>query len=122
MRRLALAALLLTAACGRRGAVTAPAEFAALAAKPGAVVLDVRTPEEYAAGRIGGAKLLPHTELEARRAELPADKAAPVLVYCASGGRSAKAAKALDAMGFTSVHDLAGGIRRWQAEGRPVEK
>jgi rhodanese-related sulfurtransferase len=45
-----------------------------------------------------------------------------VLVYCASGGRSAKAAKALAAMGYTSVHDLSGGIRRWQSEGRPVEK
>lgn len=120
MRRLALAALLL-AACGR-GPVTAPAEFAALAARPGAALLDVRTPEEFAAGRIAGARLLPHTELEARRAELPADKAAPVLVYCASGGRSAKAAKALAALGYTSVHDLAGGIRRWQSEARPVEK
>lgn len=121
MRRLALAALLL-AACGRRGPVSAPAEFSALAVKPGVVVLDVRTPEEFASGRLSGAKLLPHSELESRRAELPADKDAPVLVYCEAGGRSAKAAKTLAALGYTSVHDLAGGIRAWKADGRPVEK
>jgi rhodanese-related sulfurtransferase len=121
MRRLALAALLL-AACGSPASVTGPDEFAALASRPGALLLDVRTREGYAAGRIPGATLLPHTELAARAAGLPADKGAPVLVYCASGGRSAKAAKALAAMGYTSVHDLSGGIRRWQSEGRPVEK
>lgn len=122
MRTLALAALLLPAACGERGPVSAPAEFAALAAEPGAVLLDVRTPEEFASGRLAGAKLLPHGELESRRSELPADKAAPVLVYCASGGRSAKAAALLAKLGYTSVHDLAGGIRAWKADGRPVEK
>lgn len=121
MRRLAVAVLLLCA-CGRGGPVASPADFAALASRPGAVLLDVRTPQEYASARLAGAKLLPHSELESRRAELPADKDAPVLVYCEAGGRSAKAAKLLTAMGYTSVHDLAGGIAAWKAEGRPVEK
>lgn len=99
-----------------------PAAFAALAEKPGAYLLDVRNPDEFAAGRLAGAKLVPVAELEARLAELPVDKKTPVLVYCAKGGRSAKAARLLSEKGYESVHDLAGGIAAWEAAGRPVAK
>ncbi len=97
-----------------------PAAFAAFAEKPGAFLLDVRNPDEFAAGRLPGAKLVPVAELEARLAELPADKKTPVLVYCAKGGRSARAARLLSEKGYESVHDLAGGIAAWKDAGKPV--
>lgn len=121
-RALAAAAVLLAlAACEPAGFKSEdPAAFAALAEKPGVFLLDVRNPDEYAAGRLAGAKLVPVAELESRLAELPADKKTPVLVYCAKGGRSAKAARLLSEKGYEAVHDLAGGITAWKDAGRPV--
>lgn len=79
---------------------------------PGAIVLDVRTRSEYAAGHIPGARLIPHTELVQRApAELP-DRDAVVLVYCRSGARSAYAARRLIELGYNNVFDL-GGLIRW---------
>lgn len=66
----------------------------------GAVLLDVRTPEEYGAGHLPGAKNIPVQELASRLAELP--PRAPVVVYCRSGARSAAAAQLLRARG----HDV----------------
>jgi rhodanese-related sulfurtransferase len=79
------------------------------------VLLDVRTAAEFAEAHIPGAKLLPDTEIQARAAaELP-DKNALILVYCRSGARSAKAAKALIGLGYTDVRDL-GGLQNWPFE------
>ncbi len=50
------------------------------------------------------------------------DPEKPVLVYCRSGGRSAKAVKLLREAGFKDVRDMEGGITAWEKEGRPVEK
>jgi len=66
----------------------------------GAVLLDVRTPEEFAIGHIDGALNIPIDDLGARIAEL-ADKDNPVIVYCRSGSRSAQAAKTLEKAGFS---------------------
>lgn len=68
----------------------------------GATVLDVRTPGEFAAGHYPGARNIPVNELEGRTAEA-GDPGRPVVVYCASGMRSAQAAKILAAAGFTDV-------------------
>lgn len=72
----------------------------------GARVVDVRTPEEFAAGHLPGALNVPVDALQGRAtAELaPAD--APVVVYCRSGKRSARAAGILKELGFSQVHDL----------------
>ncbi len=79
------------------------------------ILLDVRTPEEFAEAHIKTALLLPDYELAARApAELP-DKHARILVYCRSGRRSANAANALLAMGYTNVFDF-GGIIDWPFE------
>jgi len=76
------------------------------------ILLDVRTAEEYQESHIDGAQLLPSGELADRAAsELP-DQQAVILVYCRSGARSAGAAKALVAMGYTNVYDM-GGIIDW---------
>ena len=73
----------------------------ALALQAGATVVDVRTPAEFLAGHVAGATNLPLDELPARAAELPTDRL--VVVYCASGARSARAAAALRATGRTVV-------------------
>lgn len=76
------------------------------------MLLDVRTPEEYAEGHIEGALLLPHTELAARaNAELP-NTEIPIFVYCRSGNRSKTASLQLLGMGYTEVYDF-GGINSW---------
>jgi rhodanese-related sulfurtransferase len=89
----------------------------------GIQLVDVRTKEEWDEGHLKGAKLITVTEdgfLGKAKAALDPKK--PVLVYCRSGGRSAKAAKQLREAGFTIVHDMAGGITAWQKADKPVEK
>ena len=76
------------------------------------LLLDVRTPEEYRTGHIPTAVNIDYRQLEARAAELPADRNLPVVVYCRSGRRSAVAARTLADLGFTNVHDF-GGIIDW---------
>ena len=80
-----------------------------------ATLLDVRTPAEFAEGYIAGAVNIAVEELADRVSELPADKAAPIIVYCRSGRRSAIAAATLIDLGYTAVYDL-GGIQDWPYE------
>ncbi len=75
----------------------------------GATLVDVRSSGEFASGHLEGALNIPVGELRSRLDELPAG--AEVVVYCASGMRSASAAKRLRSAGFTA-HDL-GSIRSW---------
>ena len=77
----------------------------------GARLVDVRTPEEFAAGHIEGAVNIPVQELERRMAEVGA-KDTPIVLYCRSGKRSSAAARMLEAAGYGQVHDL-GSIGRW---------
>jgi len=84
------------------------------------MLLDVRTPEEYAEGHIAGAKLIPIQVLAEHLKDVPKDK--QVYVYCHSGGRSARASKLLAANGFSHIENIEGGIVAWKAAGYPVEK
>lgn len=95
---------------------------AKLAADGSVFLLDVRTPGEYAEARLKRSTLVPIDELAGRLSELPAEKNRPVLVYCAMGGRSARAAQVLVEHGWRTVYNLEGGITGWKAEGRPVER
>lgn len=79
----------------------------------GALLLDVRSPAEFAEGHLAGAINIPVQELESRLAELPADKTREVLVYCRSGMRSARARTMLLAAGFVKVDDL-GAMANWK--------
>jgi phage shock protein E len=89
----------------------------------GAQLLDVRTKEEWDEGHLKGAKLIPIAEKDfAEKAKAALDPNKPVVVYCRSGNRSAKAATQLREAGFTTVLDMAGGIVAWQKEGKPVVK
>jgi phage shock protein E len=84
------------------------------------VILDVRTPEEFAAGHIAGA-----VDLDLQGASFETDVAAlepetPYFVYCHSGNRSAQAIAYLQEQGFNSIFELDGGIGAWQTAGLPV--
>lgn len=88
----------------------APAEAKAMVAA-GAALVDVRTTGEFSGGHIPGAVNIPVHELAGRSGEI-GPKERPVVVYCASGMRSASAAKSLKAAGFAKVVDL-GSMARW---------
>ena len=85
----------------------------------GAVVLDVREPDEYDQGALPDAIHIPRGHLEAQVEGRLLDKNAPVVVYCAGGVRSAFAAKTLQELGYTDVSSVAGGFGKWKDEGRP---
>lgn len=84
----------------------------------GAVVVDVREPDEYVAGHIPGAWLVPLGELSDRIDGLPRHRR--VHLVCASGSRSLLAADWLSREGFDAV-SVAGGTQAWQSAGYPVE-
>jgi molybdopterin/thiamine biosynthesis adenylyltransferase/rhodanese-related sulfurtransferase len=94
------------------------AEAEAAVAVPGVVVLDVREPDEYEQGALPRAVHIPRGHLESQvEGKLP-DKAAPVVIYCAGGTRSAFAADTLAQLGYTDVVSVAGGFNKWKNEGR----
>ncbi len=84
----------------------------------GAVVVDVREPDEYAQGHVPGARLAPLHTVPSLVGELPLDQ--PVYLVCAVGGRSAQAAAFLAQHGVDAVN-VDGGTRDWQEAGYPVE-
>lgn len=99
-----------------------PAEAVRVMNQDGALVLDVREDNEFAGGRIGGARHIPLTLLKQRITDIERFKEAPVVVYCRSGARSAMAASQLVSAGFTDVTNLQGGLQAWQSAGLPVKK
>ena len=87
-----------------------------------AMLLDVRTQEEFHEGHIKGAKLIPVSEINDRLNELDSMKDRQILVYCRSGRRSNVASKILIKRGFTKVINLKGGIIAWVNAGNRVIK
>ena len=126
---LVVATLLACGAAAQAGDTPAPAATIsedALGARQAArdatlVVLDVRTPEEYADGHVPGAINIPHDQVEPRLAELASARDKDVVVYCRSGKRAALALGVLQKSGFTKLLHLEGDMRAWSASGRPVE-
>ena len=94
-------------------------ELAALQ-NSGAIVIDVREPDETAKGIIPGAEIVPRGMLEFRVARLADDPDQPIVLYCRSGNRSALAALSLQNMGYRQVYSLDGGWRAWD-EARELE-
>jgi rhodanese-related sulfurtransferase len=82
-----------------------------------AVMLDVREPDEWAAGHAPSARHLPMSELTNRIGEIPA--ADPLYVVCRSGGRSARVVAYLAGQGYPAVN-VDGGMQSWAAQGREV--
>lgn len=106
---LILALPFILAACGPKGSYqnVGPEELYR-ALESGAVVVDVRTPGEYAQGHVPGAINLPVEEVARWADQIPKDR--PVYLYCRSGNRSQKAAEYLAKKGYTNLYNVEGGV------------
>ncbi|HSM01023.1 MAG TPA: rhodanese-like domain-containing protein [Acidimicrobiia bacterium] len=123
MRKLMLALLVLVAACSSSatGVIELVGAVEANELLEGdVVVLDIRTPEEYAEGHIQGSLNIDFygADFPDRIGALDADHA--YLVYCRSGSRSAQAMSVFEDLGFSEVFELEGGILTWVGEGLPL--
>jgi len=85
-------------------------------------LVDVRTPEEWSFGIIEGATKIDYYDPEFAAKFDQLDKAKPLAIYCAAGGRSAQAAAKLQTAGFKEIYDLGRGFRGWKAAGLPSVK
>jgi molybdopterin/thiamine biosynthesis adenylyltransferase/rhodanese-related sulfurtransferase len=92
-----------------------------LIAEESPAIVDVREREEWDEGHLPGAVHVPRGHLESRIESAAPDKLRPVLVYCASGNRSAFATKTLEELGYDHVVSLAGGFTDWKRNGNPFE-
>ena len=88
------------------------------------VLLDVREADEFAAGHLPGAVLVPRGLLEFKLSGTPAlsGRDLKVVLYCKTSGRAALAAQAMQSMGYLNVISVAGGYDAWVAAGKPVVK
>ena len=100
-----------------------PQEFASkLKSSANPVVLDVRTPTEFASGHLAQAKNIDWNGNNFEKQVASLNKSNPVFVYCLRGGRSASAADKMRSMGFKSVIELEGGIAKWQEAKLPITR
>ena len=86
-----------------------------MAVNDGHVIVDVRMADEYAAGHIPGAILIPNESIGTEKPEQLPDKDQIILIYCRSGNRSKQAAQKLADMGYTNIYEF-GGINTWTGE------
>jgi rhodanese-related sulfurtransferase len=96
-----------------------PRDAAAADETGGALIVDVREPDEFAAERAPGVALVPLSEFVARHEELPKDR--PLLMICAAGSRSASATAYLLQRGWTDVKNVTGGMMAWAGAGLPTK-
>lgn len=87
-----------------------------------ALMLDVREDNEWAVGHIPNARHIRLGELSSRLTELEKYKDKPIVVYCRSGNRSARACALLKKAGFTNPNNLAGGILAWEQANLPITR
>lgn len=88
------------------------------------LLLDVREPAEFQQGHLAGAINIPRGMLEFKLSATPEYESRDlnIIVYCKTSGRAALAAKALQDMGYSRVHSIAGGYDAWAAAGKPVNQ
>jgi len=86
------------------------------------IILDVRTPEEFAAGHVPGAINIPYTHLPARVSELPDAGDKEIVLYCATGVRAERAAQRIREHGYTRLLHLDGDMKAWDEKNRPKVK
>ena len=79
-------------------------------------LIDVRTPKEFDAGNIKNSKNIDFFDPEFITCFSDYNKEEPIYVYCQSGGRSGKASKKLEELGFTKIYDLKGGYSSWKTQ------
>ena len=86
------------------------------------VLIDVRSPEEYAEGHIPGAINMPHDQIEQYVSQLDDIRDKPILIYCRSGRRAKLALEDLKARSFADVSHLEGDMMGWNGAGLPVAR
>lgn len=106
---------------GLASGLVTPQQAAELAADPGVTVIDVRTPEEFAAGHLSGATMIDFYAPDFADQIGALDRAQPYLVYCRSGNRSGQATALMAQLGFEHVADLDGGVVAWEDAGLPLD-
>jgi rhodanese-related sulfurtransferase len=118
MRKLLLLVLLVTglSACAQKGGTNLDVNQVSemLAENPDIVLIDVRTPKEFNQGHLDGAKLINFYDPNFQGEVEKLDSAKKYVVYCRSGGRSAKSVNAMKKMGFKDVYNMSGGVLAWQ--------
>lgn len=122
---IAFAAILLSSCSNAQSAQNnlTPTAFAAkIKVTPKAVILDVRTPDEYASGHVANALNYDWNGAQFEKQIASLDKSKPVFVYCLSGRRSASAASKMRAEGFKMVYEMDGGMSGWRASQLPETK
>jgi rhodanese-related sulfurtransferase len=87
-----------------------------------AVVVDVREPEEFAAGHVTGAKNVPLNELEQKLPGAVKNKSLPLLLICATGARAQRAVATAKKLGYEQAQAVSGGLKSWKEANLPVEK
>ncbi|MES2917041.1 MAG: rhodanese-like domain-containing protein [Pseudomonadota bacterium] len=124
MKKTVLLLLALLAGCARAEWKEVPAAelLQRQAAGEPMLVIDVRSPEEFAAGHVPGALNLPHDRITGSEPQLKEWKQKPVVIYCRSGRRSAIAAGALEQRGFSRLEHLSGDMQGWEQQGRAVAR
>ncbi len=106
---------------GGSGAAIGTAEAVRLMNREKGVLIDVCEPAEFAQGHPTGARNVPLASLDGHK-ELPSNKALPLIVSCATGSRSSRAATLLRKAGYQNVVTLSGGLRAWRDANLPIEK
>ena len=114
--------LLLPVLQGAAGAGLSPTEAVQLINREKAVVVDVCSGDEYAAGHIAGARHVPLADLATRLPEVAKNKSLPVILVCASGMRSKRATAIASKLGYEKAHSLQGGLKAWREANLPIQK
>lgn len=99
-----------------------PLDAQARLADGAVMILDIRTPEEFAKGHIPGAILMDYKSNDFERRLAALDKSKTYIVHCQSGGRSGRSLSKFEQLGFEHILHLKAGYRGWQKAGLPVEK
>ena len=117
-----IASVFTLTACGATGAVTTMnvPDFAKKVSDKSIVLLDVRTPAEFASGHISGATNIDFESGTFESDIQKLDKSKSYAVYCRSGNRSGQATSLMAKDGFSTVFNLEGGLINWQSAGYPV--
>ncbi|MBU1360503.1 MAG: rhodanese-like domain-containing protein [Gammaproteobacteria bacterium] len=87
-----------------------------------AVLIDVRTPEEFAAGHMTGARNVPLEQLDEKLTAAVKNKTVPLLLVCATGSRAQRAVAVAKKLGYAQAQAVAGGLKSWKEANLPVEK
>ena len=107
---------------GGMAAGLTPAKAVQLINREKAMVVDVREPEEFAAGHVGGARNVPLGQLQDRLPAAVKNKTVPLLLTCSTGARAQRAVGVAKKLGYEKAQAIAGGLKAWKEANLPTEK